>query len=193
MGEAVNATPVPPLPVVCADCGAACFANGCATGYAITSVPSLDNIPFADRSRTVGDRTYPARYDVEALHPECKAERRICYACAAILETETMIATGRTCLYLSEQKANPATTQHGLRFRRTAIGTYYYTYKLAGWPGSPSFRILSLRESQGYGFGRRYPVRTFRFAGPDGFVWSGRCAGDMELARCKRTKEALPC
>lgn len=190
----MNATPVPPLPVVCADCGAACFANGCATGYAITSVPSLDNIPFADRSRTVGDRTYPARYDVEALHPECKAERRICYACAAILVTETMIATGIHCLYLSEQKAEPRLgTVERTRVRQTKNGPYHYNYKLAGWPGSPSFRILYLSESQGYGFGRRYPVKTFRFAGPDGFVWSGRCAGDMDLARCRRTKEALPC
>ena len=112
--------------------------------------------------------------------------RRICYACAAEHERLAMIATGRAGLYLSKE-----TNVDGSYFLAgDARRGYAYDYRLTNWSGEASFRIIGrVRESHGYGFGRRYDVRTFRFAGPDGYVWSGRNAGDMQLARCKRTKE----
>jgi hypothetical protein len=137
---------------------------------------------------------FPARYDVEgeqAAH-DAKRElpqRRVCYACCAVLESETMTARGRTCLYLSRE----ANVNGSYFLAGDARRGYSYDYKLSNWPGSAAFRLLGrVRESHGYGFGRRYDVRTFRFVGPDGYVWSGRNAGDMQLARCKRTKQRHP-
>jgi hypothetical protein len=160
---------------------------------------------------SAGLDSFPALYDVEGEAEAARldallgraeetridgrivatAERRICYACCATLEKETMIATGRTCLYLVEK---PAAERLGTidrtHTRQTMAGPYHYRYELSNWPGNAPFPLLGrVRESHGYGFGRRYDVRTFRFRGPDGFVWSGRNAGDMQLARCKRTKE----
>lgn len=138
-------------------------------------------------SRAPGERVDVVSVAIDG-EPAMTAERRICYACAALLETETMVATGRTCLYLCEKE-----DANGPHVRRIMAGTKRYRYTLENWPGTAPFRILgSVRESHGYGFGRRYDVRTLRFAGPDGFVWSARCAGDMQLTRCKRTKKRLP-
>lgn len=194
----------------CADCGAVFPippASGGASGYAITAVPRLPSpqwrylkddggscLSAIETPQTPG---YPALYDVEgeqAAH-DAKRElpfRRICYACSATLERETMTARGRGCLYLTTKEDAtgsyvrvPSSHRHDVNSKG-----YRYRYELSGWPGVPSFPIIGrVKESHGYGFGRRYPVQTFRFVGPDGFVWSGRCAGDMELARCKRTKE----
>lgn len=102
-----------------------------------------------------------------------------------------MIATGRTCLYLVERPAEERLgTIDRPHVRQTSSGPQFYRYELSNWPGNATFRIIGrVRESHGYGFGRRYDVRTFRFVGPDGHVWSGRNAGDMQLARCRRTKE----
>ena len=120
-------------------------------------------------------------------------ERRICYVCCALLERETMIATGRTSLlYLSEEPAGERLGEFAPHVRQTIEGPYFYRYKLANWPSSAAFQIIGrVRESVGYGFGRRYPVKTFNFAGPDGYVWAGRCAGDSQLARCNRTRRKV--
>lgn len=197
---------------VCADCGAPCIAESVATGYAVTRVPRFSD----ERIRTQGidgtnygteplatdkpvgatieqdSRTFPTFYDVESEEAHHDSpERRICYACAAILEKETMVATGRTYLYLTTvQVAEKFGNVNLPHVRQTSSGPYFYRYKLSNWPGNAPFNILgSVRESKGRGFGGAYPVRTFRFVGPDGFVWSGRSAGNMDLARCKRTKQ----
>lgn len=193
--------------IACADCGATIFlkAEG-ATGYACTSVPRLpsrlwrylrtDYTSHTSPTETPQFPGFPAHYDVEGEAEAYKAEqtlpeRRICYACAAVLERETMVATGRCCLYLVEKETEQRLgTVDRTYSRRTMGGVVHYRYELSNWTGNAPFRFLgSVRESTGYGFGRSYPVRTFRFLGPDGFVWSGRNAGDMQLARCKRTKE----
>ena len=149
---------------------------------------------------------FPAHYDVEGhastlVDPENRretvaidgrtlatAERRICYKCCAILESETMTATERACLYLTIERTDPRLGTGPDRTHVAADGMHY-RYKLSNWPGSATFTLRSVKESHGYGFGRRYRVRTFLFVGPDGFIWSGRNAGDMDLARCKRTKQ----
>lgn len=193
----------------CADCGAVFPippASGFASGYAITAVPRLpspqwrylkdDGGSCLSAIETPQIPCYPAVYNVEgeqAAH-DAKRElpfRRICYACSATLERETLTANGRGCLYLTTKPADQRLgTLDRSYVRQTASGPYHYRYELSGWPGVPTFSLVGrVKESHGYGFGRRYPVQTFRFIGPDGFVWSGRCAGDMELARCKRTKE----
>lgn len=194
----------------CADCGAEFPkppASGGASGYGITKTArfpyarvrvlhpeTLASMGTGPDNNVKGGHYWPAQYDVEHAQPET-AERRICYSCCAALEIEYMQATGRTCLYLSEvdSSENPAAPRtHSRRCGPHNGNVRHYYYTLAGWPGNPAFPIIGrVRESYGYGFGRRYDVRTFRFRGPDGFVWSGRNAGDMQLARCKRTKDRL--
>ncbi len=193
----------------CADCGAvfpvpegACGAEG----YAVTAVPRFPHAKVRTLARDgtnygtkpcmmpnderAGAFYWPAHYDVEGEQAAHDAKvpqsfRRICYTCSALLESETLTARGRGCLYLSE-KEDP----HGPFHRRTMSGVRWYRYELSNWPGNASRRLLGrVRESTGYGFGGSYPVRTFRFVAPNGFVWSGRCAGHMELARVRRTKE----
>ena len=109
--------------------------------------------------------------------------KKHCYQCCAARELREMIATGRATLYLTErtqpeQLPGPAMAR-GLVTR----------YQLKDWPGVLCFPVYGrVKHSQGYGFGRRYPVNTGQFIGPDGFIWSFRNAGDMQLACCKRTK-----
>ena len=190
------------------------------SGYAITSVPrftepreriigcngSNRGTVFIGAGAPHGERgtlRFPAAYDVEGddrrfelvkkLSATDKAaaapERRICYQCCATLDREAMTVRGLGCLYLVEKPADE--TDRMRRSRRTMSGWQYYRYELTNWPGSVKFRLTYVNESFGYGFGRRYPVRTFRFIGPDGYYWSGRNAGDNQLARCKRTRDKL--
>lgn len=93
-----------------------------------------------------------------------------CYPCSDLNELAHMVEDGQACLYLVKRDG------------RNVLTT---------WPGTISFNPIygSVNHSDGYGFGRRYPVVTGRFVGPDGYVWSFRNAGDMQLARCKRTKK----
>jgi len=190
----------------CTDCGASFPlppASGGASGYAVTAVPRFPharvrtlmrdgtNLGTEPRTAQPGCSFFPAVYDVEgeqAAHDAGRSlpERRICYACSAQLERETMTARGHGALYLSQV----ANVDGAYFLAGDARRGYSYDYTLSNWPGSAGFRLLGrVRESHGYGFGRRYDVRTFRFVGPDGYVWSGRNAGDMQLARCRRTKE----
>lgn len=208
-------------PPTCADCGAPFGPTACgsiASGCAITSVPRL---PDAGRMRCIGAdgknyglanaptadvacTYFPARYDVEGDDARAAVvaklgdkasvpDRAICYACCAVLESETMTAHGRGCVYLTQKEWKPGDPWAGHVFtRRTMSGERRYTYHVSNWPGTATFRLLgAVRESKGYGFGGSYPVATFSIAGPDGYVWSGRCAGDMQLARVKRTKRKV--
>jgi hypothetical protein len=67
---------------------------------------------------------------------------------------------------------------------------YVDTQNVTNWPGSLKFPITRIRKSTGAGFAR-YQVTTGNFNGPDGFVWSFRNAGDMDIARCKRTQRRV--
>ncbi len=104
--------------------------------------------------------------------------RKYCYECCAERERAAMIETGCSTLYFCENVEHGGTIP---RFRN----------ELTDWPGKLRFHVWYVNRSHGYGFGRRYPIVTGRFNGPDGFVWSFRNAGDMQIARCRRTKERV--
>ena len=104
-----------------------------------------------------------------------KTGARFCYACAADLDRASMIETGRADLYLTpcEPRASSAFTK---------------AYEVTNWPGSLRFPAYHTRKSsRGGGFGSQRTDAWFH--GPDGFVWHAINRGDMQIARCKRTKE----
>lgn len=92
-----------------------------------------------------------------------------CYACAAKRERASMIATGRATLYLVAPKEGRK------------------NYAVTNWSGMLSFVAFNFRHSRnGGGFGCQRSDADF--VGPDGYVWHAVNRGDMQLARCKRTK-----
>jgi hypothetical protein len=97
--------------------------------------------------------------------------KRSCYDCCAKQERAAMIKTGRGTLYLTSAAANGRMCDF-----------------LTDWPGKLRFQAFNVTKSRGYGFGRRYDIVCGSFVGPDDYIWSFRNAGDMHLARCKRTK-----
>jgi hypothetical protein len=97
--------------------------------------------------------------------------KRSCYDCCAKQERAAMIKTGRGTLYLTSAAANGRMCDF-----------------LTDWPGKLRFQAFNVTKSHGYGFGRRYDIVCGSFVGPDDYIWSFRNAGDMQLARCKRTK-----
>lgn len=163
-------------------------------GYAFPAVYNVEGYAEAARlEKLLGStgRDGETRRDGEQL---ATPERRVCYACAGQLETESMVASGTGALYLTRNRVAgvPPLPVHGPGAQQSRNEPADW-WKLQDWPGVASFRLLgSVRTSIGYGFGARYPVRTFRFVGPDGYVWSGRSAGNMDLARVRRTKERAP-
>lgn len=100
--------------------------------------------------------------------------RRYCYACCAERTKADMIATGRATLYLR------APTRGQIEPQRK-------NYSVVDWPNTLSFVAFNYRHSRnGGGFGcQRTDVD---FVGPDGYIWHAVNRGDMDLARCKRTK-----
>ena len=106
-----------------------------------------------------------------------EAGKTSCYACCAELERAAMVKTGRATLYLTDSTGG-ALDDYAARDRM----------RITDWPGKLSFHVMDYRKSHGYGFGRKYPIVTGHFIGPDAYVWAFRNAGDMQIARCKRTK-----
>lgn len=98
-----------------------------------------------------------------------------CYACCAERDRADMIATGRATLYLVRKKSSD-----GKEFD-------IFTRHVTNWPGTLEFRCSETRHyPRSGGFGSQ---RTDAwFAGPDGYVWHAVNRGDMDIARCKRTK-----
>lgn len=92
--------------------------------------------------------------------------RRYCYDCCASLDLAEMAEHGRWTGYY--------------------VGGY-----ITNWPGSLKFPATRVNRGKGRGFGGTYELYTGTFSGPDGFVWSFRNAGDMDLARCKRTQKRV--
>lgn len=90
-----------------------------------------------------------------------------CYACCADRDRARMLETGRADLYLARAESG--------------------AWRVTNWPGSLEFPAFNVRSSRhGGGFGSQRTDADFR--GPDGHVWHAVNRGDMQLARCKRTK-----
>jgi hypothetical protein len=98
--------------------------------------------------------------------------RKICYQCAVENERKSMIETGRTVLYLVSRSPSPS------------------KWHITDWASQLDFPAFNITRSEGYGFGRRYPIVTGRFRGPDGKLWVFRNACDNQIARCRRLKDA---
>lgn len=96
-----------------------------------------------------------------------------CYDCCALETQESMRADGRAVLYVGSRYANG----------HTGIA-------ITDWPGKLRFDAFNITKSEGYGFGTRYQITSGRFRGPDGKLWAFRNAGDNDIARCKRLKDA---
>jgi len=103
---------------------------------------------------------------------------RRCFACCAEVDRAYMIEHGRITLYLSQPTSE-----------RPRGSLSHAGFKLTNWPGSLAFPLLSLCRSKGRGFGGEYPRESFRFNGPDGFVWYGiRQGHHTQIAHCRRTQ-----
>lgn len=91
----------------------------------------------------------------------------VCFQCCAVSDLDKMIREGRATLYLSKDKAG--------------------AWRVGNWPGSLSFHAMSVSQSRnGGGFGCQ---RTDAyFVGPDGWEWHAINRGDMDIARCRRTR-----
>lgn len=91
-----------------------------------------------------------------------------CYDCAAVRERDAMVSSGAAVLYLTRNGHGP--------------------WNVTDWPGKLSFPVREMRTARyGGGFGAQ---RTDAwFIGPDGFLWHAINRGDMDVARCRRTKQ----
>lgn len=95
--------------------------------------------------------------------------RRVCYECCAEDDRAWMRKHGATVLYLSKDT---------------------FGWKLTNWPGTLLFKVrgVSVKPYSG-GFGCQRTDAWFIF---EGYVWHAINRGDMQIARCKRTKERFP-
>lgn len=119
---------------------------------------------------------------------------RSCYQCCADKERVSMIETGRATLYLvlrtvpvslGDTDGRPLADTIELRTNPKATVARWF---VTDWPGLLKFKCFPgvRRNARGGGFGSQ---RTDAwFVGPDGYVWHAINRGDMDIARCKRTK-----
>lgn len=109
---------------------------------------------------------------VYAVQRSSLGDVRICYACAAEHERERMTEDGRAVLYVTQDRVNGGHT-------------------VTDWAGKLAFRAFNVTRSEGRTpCGKRYPIVTGRFTGPDGRLWAFRNVGDNEIACCRRLKDA---
>jgi hypothetical protein len=99
-----------------------------------------------------------------------KENRMFCYACGGNRTRADMMREGRADLYLS--------------------GNIGDEKRVTDWTSHLSFPILGRRCSR-YGGGFDAQRTDAWFVGPDGFVWHAVNRGDMQLARCRRTRSTL--
>jgi hypothetical protein len=103
--------------------------------------------------------------------------RTVCYGCAAARERRAMIRTGQATLYLVAPS-----------------GPLPGRWQVTNWSGTLEFPARGIREGRHRTpFGWRPYVRRLDawFNGPDGFIWHAVSRGDMDIARCKRTRERV--
>lgn len=115
-------------------------------------------------------RLFPEYGLIRPAYPDPDASGSLltaCWDCMAELERQYMIETGRAILYISGNSVQS------------------FTGKLRFGP------LLDCVASDVYVPGAYSRVRRIdlHFIGPDGFIWWGRNQGDMDLVRCRRTKQ----
>jgi hypothetical protein len=89
-----------------------------------------------------------------------------CFRCCATQDVDQMLRTGAIVLYLDNKG-------------------------ISNWSGALRFPLYGSysRSKRGGGFGSQ---RTDAwFVGPDGYIWHAINRGDMQLARCRRTRDKL--
>ena len=91
---------------------------------------------------------------------------KVCYACCAVREEESMKSTGSACLYLVRAK-----NSEGDRYEAT------------NWPGTLRFKC-AVKHGRHNWAGSRIDAW---FRGPDGKIWHGVNIGDNEILRCRAT------
>lgn len=103
---------------------------------------------------------------------------KICYACCADRDRESMREHGRIDLYLSHVASAP-----------THNDTVCSNWKITNWPGSLVITSIH-RVEHAYKpvFGRRMRRVTVWFTAGDGQTWRGDNVGDSQILRCRRVK-----
>lgn len=93
---------------------------------------------------------------------------RVCYACCAERDRRAMRRTGVATLYLLKVDGG---------------------HEVTNWPGTLRFCTLDYSRSR-HSCWSYSPVyrEDAHFIGPDGHIWHAVVRGDMQLARCKRTR-----
>ena len=93
-----------------------------------------------------------------------KSGNKICYACCATLDLESMLQTGRATLYLGERNKT-----------------------VSNWPGTLEIRVRSFSRGK-HNLGKTRIDVWFSVSGDD-YLWHGWHAGEWNtIVHCKRTK-----
>ncbi len=101
--------------------------------------------------------------------------KRYCYACCAERDRTQMREHGYIDLYLVKRE----------RKHTQGDGVWWIT----NWPSSLEFSARHIRTSKhGGGFGSQRTDAWFAF---DGFWWHAINRGEMQIARCRKTKEKV--
>lgn len=96
---------------------------------------------------------------------------KVCFDCAAQHEQEYMIKEGKTILYLTHNSSGE--------------------WQVSNWSGRLAFPVIWWENSEHSCFGG-YTQRTDAwFIGPDGAIWHAKNIGDMDAARCRRTRKKV--
>jgi hypothetical protein len=95
-----------------------------------------------------------------------------CFACCADKDRAGMREDGRATLYLTKDKDSGA-------------------WSVSNWSGSLRIPIMGSpsHKPRAGGFGAQRTDVGFVF---EGFIWHAINRGDMDIARCKRTKNRFP-
>lgn len=97
---------------------------------------------------------------------------RHCYDCCAKQDIDYMKQHGKISLYLTHN------SNTGL-------------WKVSNWPSSLTFFPWHVKEWKASAFRGYIDAATAYFNGPDGYVWTAIRKGNMDLCRCKRTKQKV--
>lgn len=119
-----------------------------------------------------GHTLTPEKHGIGTGYGVTNDGKRICYACCAERDRESMRDTGKATLYLI--------------IRAQHIG--HAEAEVTNWPGSLRFPIGYVRTGRHNMAGKRYDVW---FTGPDGAEWHGVTYGDnTQICHCSRNKRA---